>query len=140
MNSHCTPDPSIAMTLSVEHTPMSLRLPAGTVIFTVRGETWITQERVAADIILGPGERYDVSSREQIVISATGQSAVVHVVAPESALARRARDVHDYARRCATMLRREAADRAASVAADAIRSTALRLRALMTPHRRTATF
>ncbi len=99
MNSHCRPDPSIAMTLSVEHTPLSLRLPAGAVIFTVRGETWITQERVAGDIILGPGERYDVSSRAQIVISATGQSAVVHVVEPESALARCARDVHDYARR-----------------------------------------
>jgi hypothetical protein len=140
MNSHCTPDPSIAMTLSVEHTPMSLRLPAGAVIFTVRGETWITQERVAGDIILGPGERYDVSSRAQIVISATGQSAVVHVVKPESALARCARDVHDYARHCAGTLRREAADRAASFVAHAIRSTALRLRALVTLHRRTATF
>ena len=140
MNTHCTPDPSTAMTLSVERKPMSLRLPAGTVIFTVRGETWITQERVAEDIILGPGGRYDVSSREQIVISATGQSAVVHLVGPASTLARCSRDVHDYARRCAGMLRRETAGRAASVAARAIRSAASRLRALVTLHRGTATF
>lgn len=139
MNTHCTPDPSIAMTLSVERKPMSLRLPAGTVIFTVRGETWITQERVAEDIILGPGGRYDVSSREQIVISATGQSALVHVVGPESALARCSRDVHDYARRCAEILRREAAARAVSAVARAVRSTALRLRALAALHRPAAT-
>lgn len=139
MNTHCTPDASIAMTLSVERKPMSLRLPEGTVIFTVRGETWITQERVAEDIILGPGGRYDVSSREQIVISATGQSAVVHVVGPESALARCSRDVHDYAHRCAEILRREAAARAASFLARVLRATALRLRALATLHRPTET-
>jgi hypothetical protein len=139
MNTHRTPSSSIDMTLSVERTPMSLRLPAGAVIFAVRGETWITQERVAEDIILGPGGRYDVASRERIVISATGQSAVVHIVGPGSAWARCSSDVHDYARRCASALRREAAGRAASVAARAIRSTASRLRDLVTLHRRAAT-
>ena len=87
MNLNLSIDRSGGTTLEVDAAPITLRLPAGSAIFTICGEAWITQERMPEDIILGAGARFSVPSRELLVISATRGRVRLFVVGP--AVARR---------------------------------------------------
>ena len=131
MNPELSIDPSAGATLEVDAAPITLRLPAGSAIFTVCGEAWITQERMADDIILGAGERFDVPSRGLLVISATRGRVRLFVVEP--ALARRhpMRDVADFARSHAEQLRAEESTHWIGALATALRDLASRARGLV---------
>jgi hypothetical protein len=137
------PDLSIDLfagaTLEVDAVPITLRLPAGSAIFTVRGEAWITQERMADDIILGAGQRFDVPSRELLVISATRGRAGLFVAAPAVARRHRMRDLIDFARSHARQLQREESGRLVGALLRAMRELGGRVRALVAPERRAAT-
>jgi hypothetical protein len=139
MNPTLPIDPSAGATLEVGAAPVALRLPAGSAIFTVRGEAWITQERLADDIILGPGERFDVPNRELLVISATRGPATLFVAEPAAARRHTTRDVVDFARRHAGQLRREDSRYLAGALAAALRDLAGRVRVLVTPGQRAPT-
>ncbi|HVG05472.1 MAG TPA: DUF2917 domain-containing protein [Burkholderiaceae bacterium] len=54
---------------TVDANPVRLRLPIGGAIFIFSGEVWITQEGLQDDMVLGPGERFDVKSCELILVS-----------------------------------------------------------------------
>ena len=126
------PNLSIAgATLEIDAAPITLRLPAGSAIFTVGGEAWITQERLADDIILGAGARFDVPSRELLVISATRGRARLFVVEP--ALARRhpMHDLADFARSHAEQLRAEESRHLIGALGTALRELARRVRAFV---------
>jgi hypothetical protein len=80
-------------TFVVDANPLPLRLPEGSVIFASRGEVWITQEGMFDDVILGPGERFDVKSPELILASATRGSGYLVVAQPAQAAESAARDL-----------------------------------------------
>lgn len=120
-----------ATTLDVDTTPVTLRLPRGTAVFTVRGEAWLTQERRLDDVILGPGARFDVASAAPIVVSATRGHATLHIARPVGACRRAVRDVYDFARCRAQALRREELSRLGDTLAGAVRAWMLRLRAAL---------
>lgn len=85
MNRNTLTEDLTSTLLSVDASPIPLRLPIGSAIFAYSGEVWITQERMHDDVILGPGERFDVHSRELILASATKSPASVYVACPDDA-------------------------------------------------------
>ncbi len=87
MNRNTLAEDLTSTLLSVDARPIPLRLPIGSAIFAYSGEVWITQERMHDDVILGPGERFDVHSRELILASATKSSASLYVACPSDAAA-----------------------------------------------------
>lgn len=120
-----------ATTLDVDTTPVTLRLPRGSVVFTVRGEAWLTQEQRLDDVILAPGARFDVASTAPIVVSATRAHATLHIARPVGACRRAARDVYDFARCRAQALRREELLRLGDALSGLVRGWTLRLRAAL---------
>ena len=108
MNPNTLAQDQASTLLNVDAKPMSLRLPIGSAIFTYSGEVWITQEGMHEDVILAPGERFDVHSRAQIVASATkGRAATVYIACPPEATERADVDVYALLRQRAERLRAE---------------------------------
>jgi len=68
--------------LSIDASPTPLRLPKGSAIFAYRGDAWITQEGMRDDLILRPGDRFDVRGRGLILVSATRRDSAQLVLAP----------------------------------------------------------
>lgn len=65
--------------IEVDATPRMLALPAGTALFLLRGEVWLTEEGRSADWMLRAGMRYD-SQGGPIVVSATSAHAQLYPV------------------------------------------------------------
>ena len=65
-----------------ENKALSLHLPVGSAIYSVVGTLWVTQEGTTKDFVVAPGERFDVRSHSQIVVTAL-QGAAVAFLAPE---------------------------------------------------------
>jgi hypothetical protein len=107
-------------------------------VFGVRGKVWLTQERMADDVILAAGERFDVRSRELLIVSATQGSADIHIVAPADARAASSRDLHDFMRTRAMQLRHEEIGRLASVLRGEIIGLIARTRGLLALRTRVA--
>ena len=105
MNHDLSLDPAIGRRLTVDD-PITLRLRAGTAIFVVRGEAWITQEGTPHDMILRAGDRFNVPARAPLVISATRDRVDVYVVRPAAARLSASCNVHDFMRAQAAHLRR----------------------------------
>lgn len=139
MNPDLSIHPAVGATLEVDAAPITLRLPAGSAVFTVRGEAWITQERMADDVILGAGQRFDVPSRELLVISATRGLATLVVAEPAVARRHAMRDFSDFARSHAELLHKERSGQALGALGGALRELGRRMRMLVTPGRHPAT-
>ena len=131
MNPNLSIDPSGGTTLEVDAAPITLRLPAGSAIFTICGEAWITQERMPEDIILGAGARFSVPSRELLVISATRGRVRLFVVGPAVARRHPMLDVADFARIHAEQLRVEESPHLIGTLANAMRELVGRVRGLV---------
>ena len=97
------------------------------------GEAWITQERMTEDIILGAGQRFDLRTRDRLVISATHGRAVLFVAHPAVARRHSERNVVDFVRSHAAQRRRDAADRVVDVLIDRARALLLRARSAFSP-------
>ena len=123
----------------VSETPITLRLPAGSALFAVRGQAWITHERVAEDIILGPGERFDVPGRQPLVVSATRGQVQLFAVPPAAARRHAERDLQAFARSRAAELREEARRDVFARIAHAVHGVIARLRAELALRRRLPT-
>ena len=128
MNSTLSIDHAAGTTLDVDGSPITLRLAAGSAIFAVGGEAWITQERMTEDIILGAGQRFDVRTRDRLVISATHGRAVLFVAHPAVARRHHESNVHDFVRSRAVELRRDEAARTVDRLIDRTRALLLRVR------------
>lgn len=139
MNSSPSLDPSAGTTFEVDGTPITLRLPAGAALFTVRGEAWITQERMPDDVILGAGDRFDVRGRGPLVISATHGRAALFVAEPGVARLLPMHDVHDFVRSHARQLRDAQSRCAGARLAHALHMLGVRLRAALAFGSRAAT-
>jgi hypothetical protein len=139
MNPDLSIHPAVGATLEVDAAPIALRLPAGSAVFTVRGEAWITQERMADDVILGAGQRFDVPSRELLVISATRRLATLVVAEPAVARRHPMSDFTDFARSHAELLQREHSGQVLGNLGGALRELGRRMRMLVTPGRHPAT-
>jgi hypothetical protein len=139
MNPSLSLDLSAGTTFEVDGTPITLRLPAGAAIFTVRGEAWITQERMRDDVILGAGDRFDVPGRGPIVISATHGRADLFVAKPGVARLHPMRNVNDFIRSHARQLRDTTSRCAGVQLARALRVLGGRLRASLIFGRRATT-
>ncbi len=122
--------PGSDATFSLDAAPLELRLRPGAAVFAVRGEVWITQERRHDDIVLAAGERFDVRSREPLLLSAIKESAVVFVVVPAEARITRGRDLYDVMRARAAQLRRDELTRLAQIVKDGIAMLVTRTRGL----------
>lgn len=120
-----------ATTINLDSQPLALRLLPGAAVFAVRGEVWITQERMAEDVILAAGDRFDVGSRELLIVSATKGSADIHIVAPAEARAANSRNLHDFMRTRAKQLRHEEIGRLAHVLPGEIDRLIARARGLL---------
>jgi len=105
MNHDLSPDPAFGHALTVDD-PITLRLRAGSAVFAIRGEAWITQEGTLQDVILRSGDRFDVPTRAPLVISATRGRVDVCVVRPAAARLTASCNVHDVIRAQAAQLRR----------------------------------
>lgn len=82
MNPNTLANDDISTLLTVDANPVRLRLPAGSAIFIYSGEVWITQEGLRDDVVLGRGERFDVHSRELILVSAIRGNARIYAASP----------------------------------------------------------
>jgi hypothetical protein len=71
--------PHTGCLIEVDATPRVLALPAGTALFLVRGEVWLTEEGRSADWMLRAGMRYDTRGGP-IVVSATSAHAELYPV------------------------------------------------------------
>ena len=141
MNPNTLAEDQASKLLSIDAKPTSLRLPIGSAIFTYSGEVWITQEGMHEDVVLGPGERFDVHSRAQIVASATkGRAATVYVARPPEATEWVDIDVYALLRQRARRLRTEELNRAARAIGDglsqALAAVSARVRAMFAPAKR----
>lgn len=130
--------PQAATTINLDSQPLALRLRPGAAVFAVRGKVWLTQERMADDVILAAGGRFDVRSRELLIVSATQGFADIHIVAPAEARAVNSRDLHDFMRTRATQLRREEIGRLAKVLRGEIDGLIARTRSLLALRARVA--
>ena len=101
-----------ATMFTVDANPMPLHLPVGSAIFVYLGQVWITQEGMREDVILGPGERFNVRSDLLILASAIRGNAFVYVAYPAEAAASVDSDVLTLLHRRARSLRVEQFDRA----------------------------
>jgi hypothetical protein len=106
MNPNTLAEDQTCTLLTVDANPISLRLPIGSAIFTLSGEVWITQEGMQDDVVLGPGQRFDVHSRASIVASATKEPASVYVACPADAFASVDDDLLALLPSCTTSARR----------------------------------
>jgi hypothetical protein len=127
-----------ATTINLDSQPLALRLRPGAAVFAVRGKVWLTQERMADDVILAAGERFDVRSRELLIVSATQGAADIHIVAPVDARAVNSRDLHDFLRTRAMQLRHEEIGRLANVLLGKIDGVLARTRSLLALRTRVA--
>ena len=125
-----------SLTLSLDADPLPLRLPVGAAIFAVRGTVWITQERLRDDVILAPGERFDVKRGGLILAGAIKGAAVIHVAQRDSALAHVYRSIYDFARARALRLRREEFGRVAAHTAAMVATVLAAIRRTQMPRRR----
>jgi hypothetical protein len=122
------------VTLSLNDAPLPLRAPVGAAIFAMRGDVWITQERLSDDIVLAPGERFDVKSTELIIASAIKDTATIHVVPPAAARTHHHhQDIYEFVRARAKQLRGEEIARIGSLAASAVSTFLVRARASRAP-------
>jgi len=101
-------------TLSLDDAPVPLRLPAGSAIFALRGNVWITQERLRDDVVLARGERFNVNGSELILASALKGSAAIRIVPRAEARRSGQPDLHDFLRTRAAQLRDETMGRLSS--------------------------
>jgi hypothetical protein len=113
MNRNTTVRDQSSPLLTVNATPRPLDLPIGSAIVVYRGEVWITQEGMQDDVILGPGERFDVRTDASIVASSTKRHNSIFYVA--RAVAAPDLDVHSLLRQRARRLRAEEINRIARV-------------------------
>lgn len=121
--------------LTVGSQAVTLRVPAGTAIFALRGEAWITQEGLLDDIIVRAGQRFVASGSGALVVSATREAADLLIVRPAIARAYPG-DLYEFARAYAVQLRRDEIARAGRAVTSALRSLVARMRAAMTPRPR----
>jgi Protein of unknown function (DUF2917) len=139
MNPDLSPDPALGHALTVDESPITLRLHAGSAVFAVRGEAWITQEGTPHDVILRAGERFNVPIRAPLVISATRGCVDVYVARPAAARMSASCSVHDLARAHAIHLRRLESVRLVDALAHGARSLLVRVRGALTARPRVPT-
>ena len=141
MNPNTLAEDQTSTLLSVDARPVSLRLPVGSAIFAYSGEVWITQEGMYEDVILGPGQRFDVHSRAPILASSTKKrSAAVYVACARDATERPDSDVYAVLHARARRLRAEELRKIARKASDRLSHTLAtvfaQLRAMFAPAKR----
>ena len=141
MNPNTLAEDQTSTLLSVDTRPVSLRLPVGSAIFAYSGEVWITQEGMYEDVILGPGQRFDVHSRAPILASSTKKrSAAVYVACARDATQRPDSDVfavlHARARRLRAEELRKIARKAGDRLSNALAALFAQLRAMLAPSKR----
>lgn len=110
MNATNAFDSDFCTALTVDE-PVTLRLPAGSAVFALHGEAWLTQEGLRDDVILAAGNRFNVPSRAQLVVSATRGQARLCVVHPAVARLNASADIYELAEARAADLRRAEFDR-----------------------------
>ena len=138
MNHDLSPNPAIGRALTIDN-PITLRLRAGSAVFALHGEAWITQEGTLQDVILQSGDRFDVPTRAPLVISATRGRVDVYVVRPAAARLTASCNVHDVIRAQAAQLRRAEAARVFDTVTQGARSLLARARAALAPRPRVPT-
>jgi hypothetical protein len=117
--------------IAVDAVPLVLRLPAGSAVFALRGEVWLTQEGRRDDVMLAAGARYDVPSRAPIVVSALQGEAQLYVARPADARAIGVADLYEFLQARAGRLRAAAIDALAASARRGARAWARRAQALL---------
>ena len=129
-----------ATMFTVDGNPMPLCLPIGSAIFVYLGQVWITQEGMREDVILGPGERFDVRSGTLILASGIRGNAYVYVACRRDATERADSDVYAFLRRRARRLRAEELNQMVRTISDrlshALAALFPQLRAMFAPAKR----
>jgi hypothetical protein len=69
--------------------PLSLHLVHGTRVRALSGTLWLTQEGLGEDVMLAPGERFDVKRKGLIVMNAVAGSGSVCIETPTHTAANR---------------------------------------------------
>ncbi len=115
-------------TLALDGKPVALRLPAGSAIFAVRGDVWLTKEGMTDDVVLTAGARFDVRGRGGIVVSALGGDAVLYVAKPADASADASGDLYAFLKAGAQRLRNTEIDRIGRAVRASVANAVRRLR------------
>ena len=140
MNRNTLAEDLTSTLLAVDASPKPLRLPVGSAIFAYRGEVWITQEGMHEDVILGPGDRFDVHSRALILASATQGTADIYVACQADAAECVEGDLFALLRYRARRMRAEQFGRSVlatrQLLSEALAATAHNIRRVLTPSRR----
>lgn len=138
MNPNLSLDPAAGTLLTVD-SPITLRLRAGSAVFAIRGEAWITQDGTPQDVILGAGERFDVPARAPLVISATRDRVELYVARPAAARVSASCNVQDFLRAQSAQLRRAETARLFDALLHGVRALVTRARATLATRTRLPT-
>ncbi|HEY0338232.1 MAG TPA: DUF2917 domain-containing protein [Burkholderiales bacterium] len=65
--------------------PLAFHLSPGSAVYAVDGLLWVTQEGLMDDVVLKPGQRFDVRDEGLIVANAVEEPARVYIAADDSA-------------------------------------------------------
>ena len=70
--------------------PIAFHASPGSAVYAIDGVLWLTQEGLIDDVVLAPGERFDVRKTGLIVVSGVEEPALAYVAKAQCAEARRA--------------------------------------------------
>lgn len=124
--------------IRIDANPRRLQLPVGAAVFVIRGEVWLTQDGRIEDFILAAGRRFDVRSRELILVSATKGDAQLYIARPAIAAAAQPA-IPDYLRGARGAIRSRATSPAGDVARRRAPSLIERVRGLFAQQVRAST-
>lgn len=105
----------------LDEAPRTIELPAGSAVFLVRGEVWLTEDGQREDVILRAGMRYDVRGSGPLVLSATASPAELFFVPPAQARLSSASHLQPYLTARAMWLREAEGRRAICASLQALR-------------------
>jgi hypothetical protein len=96
--------------------PLAFHVSPGSAVYAVDGLLWVTQEGLMDDVVLKPGQRFDVRHQGLIVASAVEEAARVYIAADDTPardlMAMTTESVQVLQRRAVALRREELARRA----------------------------
>jgi hypothetical protein len=78
------PEGPASTIFSLDRVPKPLQLEVGSAVYALRGQIWLTQEGRIEDFILDAGQRFEVVSRDLILVSATRGAAQLYIAPPST--------------------------------------------------------
>ena len=82
MNIHDLPQEGSSIYALGRDRPLSLQVPVGASVRALCGTVWLTQEGLIEDVVLAPGDRFEIKRKTLVVMNSVAAPATVYVEQP----------------------------------------------------------